>query len=73
VRHRALSLLASLTVLLAALVGTDVNTRPAEAAIANAFLYGEESTASALPRDRADQFSVAGSPLRVVPAEHLSP
>ena len=31
-RHRALSLLASLTVLLAALVGTDLDTTPAEAA-----------------------------------------
>ena len=61
-RHRALSLLASLTVLLAALVGTDVNTRPAEAANANAFLYGEESTASALPREIAARY-VAADPL----------
>ena len=61
-RHRALSLLASLTVLLAALIGTDVNTLPAEAAIANAFLYGEESTASALPREIEPRY-VAADPL----------
>ena len=61
-RHRALSLLASLTVLLAALIGTDLDTSRAEAAITGDLAQGELSIAGIPPKQDTTRY-VAADPL----------
>jgi predicted esterase len=60
VRHRALSLLASLTVLLAALIGTDLDTKQAEAAIAGGHAQQEAASYVADPAQQEAIRSIAG-------------
>ena len=62
-RHRALPLLASLTVLLAALIGTDLDTRLAEAAIAGGHTE-QESIASVVGPTRPETAGAVAAPFR---------
>jgi poly(3-hydroxybutyrate) depolymerase len=63
VRHRALSLLASLTILLAALIGTDLDTRQAEAAITGGHTQQDATGQVAVQAQQEAARYVAAQPL----------